>query len=83
MRVRSRRYRREMRAKHIRRKKRKCMSIGISWYNCDGKYSKGKIHCGCGLCKWNRRFGVPSLRTQRELNKFANELEVIKTDVKD
>jgi hypothetical protein len=42
-----------MRAKHIKRKKRIDNSIHSyfsSWYNCNGKYSKNKIHCSCPLC---------------------------------
>lgn len=25
--------------------------IPMEWYDCDGKYNKGKIHCGCPICK--------------------------------
>lgn len=47
-------YYREMRKKHIARKKRivhDCYYNIDNWYNCDGKYSKGKIHCSCGMCR--------------------------------
>lgn len=48
---RSRSYYRQMRKKHIDRKKR----IANSYYyplvlKCDGMYSKGKIHCSCAMC---------------------------------
>jgi hypothetical protein len=35
---------------------------GVDWYKCDGQYSKGKIHCGCGLCKFGKRYGLPAIR---------------------
>ena len=46
-------YTREKREQHIARKKRivrQCAGIN-DWYNCDGKYDKGKIHCSCGVCR--------------------------------
>jgi hypothetical protein len=43
---------RDLRNRKIRRSKRIDHSIhDTPWYNCDGKYSKGKIFCDCGLCK--------------------------------
>ena len=75
---RTRAWRREQRNKQIRRKKRISKHWGFDWYSVDGKYSKGKIHCGCGLCKWGRRYGLPTLRTVRELSKFHNELSILK-----
>ena len=48
--MRNKNFTREMRAKHIKRKKRISNMIHSSWYDCDGKYSKGKIHCSCGMC---------------------------------
>lgn len=46
-------YARDMREKHIARKKSIVDHYGWStgWYDCDGKYSKGKIHCSCGMCR--------------------------------
>lgn len=44
---RTRAYRRDVRKRTIKRKKRICKKLyGHDWYNADGKYSKGKIHCG-------------------------------------
>lgn len=42
-------YFREMREKHIKRKKKKSAHY---WnYKFDGQYSKGKIHCSCEMCR--------------------------------
>lgn len=27
---------------------------------------KGKIHCGCGLCKFGKKYGLPAVRGMRE-----------------
>ena len=49
---RDRNYYREMREKHIKRKKRIAqLYYGWGYYQVDGKYSKNKIHCSCGLCR--------------------------------
>ena len=43
-------YFREMREKHIKRKKK--ISKHYCWhYKFDGQYSKGKIHCSCPMCR--------------------------------
>jgi hypothetical protein len=48
---RDREYYREMREKHIKRKKRISHQGRDYWYyKFDGQYSKGKIHCSCPLC---------------------------------
>lgn len=49
---RDRNYYREMREKHIKRKKR-ITQFYYDWeyYLVDGKYSKNKIHCSCPLCR--------------------------------
>lgn len=63
---RDRNYYREQRAKHIRRKKYICQKCyGWDYYDHDGSYSKGKIHCSCPLCaaKTNNR--------RRKSNKYA------------
>lgn len=45
-------YRREVRNRKIARRKRICIERdGYGWYEFDGQYSKGKIHCGCKMCK--------------------------------
>ncbi len=60
-------YRRYVRNKTILRKK--CISnsvYGIDWYKHDGQYSKGKIHCGCSLCKFGKKYGLPTIKDERE-----------------
>lgn len=64
---RDRAYLRNVRDKKIRRKKRISKSVyGLDWYHHDGQYSKGKIHCACGLCKFGKRYGLPTVRDMRE-----------------
>ena len=51
-------YAREMREKHIKRKKKIAEKLyGNNYYNIEGKYDKGKIHCSCPMCsrKTNNR----------------------------
>ena len=49
------------------RKKRISNSVyGLDWYHHDGQYSKGKIHCGCELCKFGKKYGLPTTRDMRE-----------------
>ena len=50
---RTRAYRRSQRNRVIARKKRIAEDITrgrVGWYNIEGKYSKGKIHCSCWMC---------------------------------
>lgn len=50
-----------------REKKRISKTVyGLDWYPHDGQYSKGKIHCGCGLCKFGKKYGLPTIRDMRE-----------------
>ena len=63
-------YRRYVRNKTILRKKRISNSIyGLDWYHHDGQYSKWKIHCGCELCKFGKKYGLPTTRDMRELSR--------------
>ena len=40
-----------MRENHIERKKNISKHVyGFDWYNKDGYYNKGKIHCSCPMC---------------------------------
>ncbi len=76
-------YRRYQRNKVIQRKKRiSNMIYGFDWYKFDGQYAKGKIHCGCGLCKVGKKYGLPTTRTLREksresilLNDYVYEMK--------
>lgn len=60
-------YLRDVRKRKVQRKKRICKAVyGFDWYQHDGQYSKGKIHCGCGLCKFGKKYGTPTIRDIRE-----------------
>ena len=85
---RTRSYRRDVRNKTIARKKRICRAIyGGSphrlyetpepgyWYKVDGKYAKGKIYCGCKMCKYSRHYGLPTIRDMREQEIVSVELK--------
>lgn len=61
-------YYRYMRHKAICRKKYISRVVyGFDWYKVDGAYSKGKIHCGCGLCKFGKKFGLPTFKDRKAL----------------
>ncbi|MCR2051210.1 hypothetical protein NSB25_28800 [Acetatifactor muris] len=63
-------YRRYVRDKTILRKKRISKAVyGLDWYKHDGQYSKGKIHCSCGLCKYGKKYGLPTIRDMRETSR--------------
>lgn len=68
--MRTRAYTRNMRAKHIKRKK-KIVShwrwFKSGYYPYDGMYSKGKIHCSCPLCKSKAYYGkhIPTIQELR------------------
>ena len=69
-------YRRYVRNKTILRKK--CISnsvYGLDWYKHDGQYSKGKIHCCCGLCKFGKKYGLPTIRDMRENSREQEVLD--------
>ena len=81
---RTRAYRRYQRRRAIRRKKETSRCVyGMDWFRgVDGKYSKGHIGCGCGLCKPVKRFRVPSWEDARKTEAFRREIrEVLKENV--
>ena len=45
--------------------------VPMEWYKIDGKYAKGKIHCGCKLCKPYKGY-YPSEKTEK-LNNIAKD----------
>lgn len=68
MEERNRAYRRYVRNREIQRKKHISNAVyGFDWYKHDGQYSKGKTHCGCGLCKFGRKYGMPTVKDMREV----------------
>lgn len=65
--MRTRAFRRDVRNKSIKRKKHIANSrYGHDWFEYDGQYSKGKIFCDCGICKYSRKYGLPTLRDEKE-----------------
>lgn len=63
-------YRRYVRNKIILRKKHISNSVyGFDWYHHDGQYAKGKIHCGCGLCKFGKKYGLLTIVDMREASR--------------
>lgn len=76
MEERNRAYRRYVRNREIQRKKHISNAVyGFDWYKHDGQYSKGKIHCGCELCKFGRKYGMPTVRDMREASREKILLE--------
>lgn len=74
--MRDRAYLRDVRNRKIQRKKRISKSVyGFDWYKHDGQYSKGKIHCGCELCKFGKRYGLPTVKDIREKSRERIMLE--------
>ncbi len=62
-------YSREMRIRHIFRKKGIVKRLGGYWnYKYDGQYAKGKIHCSCGMCSTKTRKDGYKPSEQRKLN---------------
>lgn len=74
----SRNYYREMRAKHIRRKKKLIHKLNDYWYyKYDGQYSKGKIHCSCPMCRGKDYRGrhIKTLQEKRADNDIKEQIE--------
>lgn len=68
-------YTREQRNKHIKRKKRICNNYGFDWYNCDGMYSKGKIHCSCKMCTYSKTYDLPTHKEEIMNEIFESEIK--------
>lgn len=73
---------RKERIRHIKRKER----ILKSYYSSEeyekyhsslkaGKLSKGKIHCGCPLCKPYKHHYYESATNQKKLDKFNRKMD--------
>ena len=78
---RGREYRRYVRNKTILRKKRIIHLIYVfDWYNHDGKYANGKIHCGCGLCKYGRKYRLPTIKDMREESRIYSLMALYGAD---
>lgn len=54
---------------------------GFDWYKHDGQYSKGKIHCGCGLCKFGKKYGLPTVKCMREHSRERILMKDLESDL--
>ena len=71
-------YRRYVRNKAIKRKKRirnKICGDGNTYYKFDGQYSKGKIHCSCPLCTYDKYYDLKRLEDFKQEKIFKSQLE--------
>ena len=68
-----RRYRRHLAIVHKKDLSRRL--IGEDWFQVDGKYSKGHIGCGCGLCKPGKRFREPSWADERKSAEYYRDID--------
>lgn len=77
---RTRSYRRDMRNRKIARKKRIDKAVHCSigpWYDCDGKYSKGKIHCSCKMCTYSKIFDLATVHDLKNREFVKSQFEDI------
>lgn len=77
MKNRTKNYYREMRAKHITRKKRIVREQHNYWhYEYEGQYSKGKIHCSCPLCR-HKSYDEQKISDKRKIDniKYLSDLK--------
>lgn len=68
--------RRHERARVIRRKLKLLQFVWGEEYSSlvvKGKLSKGKIHCSCKYCRYNRYFRVRSRQDARSLFQYVND----------
>lgn len=78
--MRDRAYYRKMRAKHIQKKKAIYeQHWGDGFYPYDGMYSKGKVHCSCGMCMSKTRNKSPKRRGKAPSINFKHS-DLIKID---
>ena len=71
-------YYRQMRRKHIRRKKRIVNAVCYNWrYPYDGMYSKNKVHCSCCMCRDKDCFGrhILTLQERRSNDSMKQQME--------
>lgn len=68
--ARTRSYRREVRNKAIARKKWICHHV--YW---DGQYSKGKIHCSCSLCTYNKFYDLPRYKDMVDSDRVKDAMK--------
>ena len=72
---RTRSYRRDVRNRKIAHRKHICKkAYGFDWYEYDGQYSKGKIHCSCIMCTYNKKYDLPRYKDIKEKETFKQAL---------
>lgn len=49
--------------------------IPFEYYDHDGQYDKGKIHCGCGICKPYKKCGRKSYKQEIQEKKSSYALK--------
>ena len=80
--MRDRAYLRDVRKRKIQRKKRISKAVyGLDWYPHDGQYSKGKIHSGCGLCKFGKKYDLLTIKCMREQSRERILMEDLESDL--
>ena len=64
-----------MRARKIKHRKNICLNVmGEDWYNVDGKYAKGKIHCSCPMCTFSKYYHLSSYKSEMEDERMKDML---------
>ena len=76
---RTRDFRRKVRAKQIKRKKKIRQQIDplfvwYGYYDHDGQYSKGKIHCSCRMCR-SSDYNGRHIKTKYEISSIIGMKE--------
>lgn len=68
-------YRRNVRNKHISRKRRLSESfVKCIEYKYEGQYSKGKIHCSCRMCTYSKYHKLKTFKDYKEEEKMKSHL---------
>lgn len=69
-------YRRDMRNRKIAHRKYICKNVYLcnNWYKNDGQYSKGKIHCSCKMCTYNKFYDLPTHKSELDAIRVKDAL---------
>lgn len=77
--MRSRSERRFLIEKNIKRKRRIVREVfqcnPDTFYRNNGKYNKGKIHCSCGMCKYEKQNKIPKYKDSNKKLEIKRELD--------
>lgn len=51
----------------------------VAWGNdlnfAEGIYAKGKVHCSCKMCKYEKHYGIEKLKVQAKLLAMQEEMD--------